>query len=134
MKARINRNAWSEESKCSYAYLSNEAYYEDEKYKCYKCGKMAVFSAQEQKKAYEEDKRYIWQKRTLCPSCYLTYKNIKTKISYFEKQIGSKLKGRSIDSSVIIEWHSMLKELPTYGKPLDKAKLALLEKMLEKNA
>ncbi|MES9863528.1 MAG: zinc-ribbon domain containing protein [Candidatus Thiodiazotropha sp. LLP2] len=112
MKARINRKAWSEESKRSYAYLSNDAYYEDEKYKCYKCGKTAVFSAQEQKKTYEEDKRYIWQKRTLCPSCYSTYNNINSKIYSFEKQTGSKYKSSSIDGSVIKEWLSMLKELP----------------------
>ncbi len=134
MKARINRKAWSEESKRSYAYLSNEAYYEDEKYKCNKCGKIAVFSAQEQKRAYEEKKRYIWQKRTLCPSCYSKYKDIKSKMSYFEQNLGSKLKGQSIDSSIIKEWLNILKELPSYGKPLDSAKVAMFEKMLQKNA
>jgi hypothetical protein len=134
MKARINRNAWSEESKRSYAYLSNEAYYEDEKYNCYKCGKMAVFSAQEQKKAYEDEKRYIWQKRTLCPSCYANFKSIKSKISKFEQNFGSKLKDQSIDVSIIKEWLNMLKVLPLYGKPLDRAKVAMFEKMLGKNA
>ncbi|MCU7875140.1 MAG: hypothetical protein KZQ91_20585, partial [Candidatus Thiodiazotropha sp. (ex Lucinoma borealis)] len=134
MKARINRKAWSKESKHSYAYLSNEAFYEDEKYKCYKSGKIAVFSAQEQKKAYEVDKRYIWQKRSLCQTCYSAYNNIKSKISNFEQEYGSEIKNHSIDALIIKVWLNMLKEVPSYGKPLDRAKVTMLENMVQKNA
>src|SRR5882724_11634650 len=66
----VNPNHWSEESKRSMIFLSPPARYEDIHYQCMRCARPAVFTAVEQKLAFEGRKAYIWQGRTLCSQCW----------------------------------------------------------------
>lgn len=44
--------------------------YMDEYYWCARCGAAAVFTALQQRHAYEVDKRYWLQRRKLCDGCH----------------------------------------------------------------
>jgi len=69
---------WSESSKRSRSYEpSATIYYYDEFYWCRACGRPSVFSAQDQKHAFEVEKRYIHSTRVLCDPCYLARKAVR---------------------------------------------------------
>lgn len=61
---------WSDSSKRSYSYAAFPPFYEDLPYNCWHCGKASIFSASDQKVAFEEKKAYIWQRRMLCRECW----------------------------------------------------------------
>ncbi|WAC75523.1 zinc-ribbon domain containing protein [Roseateles sp. SL47] len=62
---------WSEASKRSRSYEPGTAtHYFDEFYWCSHCRKPAVFTALQQKHAYEVEKRYLFQTRKLCDPCH----------------------------------------------------------------
>jgi len=65
---------WSEESKRSRDYNYTKGVerlsYRSEHYWCNSCGRPVVFTAAQQKYAYEVEKRYIYQTRKLCEPCY----------------------------------------------------------------
>src|ERR1022692_2585845 len=72
----VDPNHWSEKSKQSSMFLTPPASYEDIEYECWHCGKAAIYSAAEQKLAFEVRKAYIWQRRTLCRKCWLERERI----------------------------------------------------------
>jgi hypothetical protein len=66
-----DQEQWSEASKRSRSYVKGaDCVYRDEYYWCANCGKPCVFTAADQKQAYEVEKRYIFQQRKLCNLCY----------------------------------------------------------------
>ena len=56
---------WSEKSKRSVSFFFTSKY-EDREYKCWSCGKLATFTAEDQKYTYEVRKASIDQRRVLC--------------------------------------------------------------------
>lgn len=66
-----DQSFWSEASKRSRSYAPNrELRYYDEFYWCEHCRAPCVFTASDQKHAYEVEKRYLYQTRKLCDRCY----------------------------------------------------------------
>ena len=41
-------------------------FYEDQIYNCVECGRECIFTAEEQKRKFEEEKKYIWQRPNRC--------------------------------------------------------------------
>lgn len=71
-----DQSLWSEASKRSRSYEPNaEVHYYDEFYWCELCETPCVFSASDQKHAYEVEKRYLHQTRKLCDTCYEKSRN-----------------------------------------------------------
>ncbi len=71
-----DQSLWSEASKRSRSYDQNgEAHYYDEYYWCEQCEAPCVFTAADQKQAYEVEKRYLHQTRKLCRKCYETVRS-----------------------------------------------------------
>src|ERR1700728_1154834 len=62
---------WSEKSKRSVSFFFTSKY-EDREYKCWSCGKLATFTAEDQKYTYEFQKASIDQQRVLCEECWKT--------------------------------------------------------------
>ena len=70
-KVPANPLAWSASSQRSRSF-SGEAgqSYTNEYYWCRRCGSAAVFTAEQQRDAYEVRKRSIHQRRVLCDPCW----------------------------------------------------------------
>lgn len=134
MKVIIDKNQWSEESKKSYAYDSSCAYYEDIKYPCYACGVSVVFAAEEQKVTYEVKKRYIWQRRTLCPQCYRQLQQLKSQIELYEQKWSGESEANKPHVAYIAEWLACIQMLPKYGKRKNQAVERQLLKYIEGHA
>ncbi|MBK7998745.1 MAG: zinc-ribbon domain containing protein [Verrucomicrobia bacterium] len=66
----VNAARWSEASKRSTIFQMPPNKYGDIHYECVKCDRASVFSAVDQKLAYEERQVYIWQRRSLCGECW----------------------------------------------------------------
>lgn len=67
---------WSDASQRSRSYAPGVALdYFDEFYWCCDCGAAAVFTAAEQKRAYEVEKRYFLQTRKRCNACHAAHRS-----------------------------------------------------------
>ena len=62
----VDRNRWSESSQRTYATIQ---FYEDIAWTCRGCGQSDVFTAQEQKQAFEVEQIYIYWHPCLCEAC-----------------------------------------------------------------
>ena len=130
-----DKEKWSESSKNSYSYISSiNSYYEDIAYKCYTCKVAAVFTAEEQKHAYEVEKRYIWQRRFLCHTCYSDFKKLKTRIAEFEAKWLQETEASKPDAQYLSDWLASLKLLPKYGKPANEGMIKHLSKLVHNQA
>lgn len=58
-------------------------YYEDIKFACLGCGKNVIFSATQQQRWYEEEKRYFWERPNKCYDCYREWLALRYEISHF---------------------------------------------------
>ena len=76
----VDKSKWSDSSKRSFAFEIPKEYYEDIKYKCSHCRKRTVYTAAEQKIAFEEKKAYVSQRRVLCPKCWEEKRNIEREL------------------------------------------------------
>lgn len=130
-KVSINREAWSEQSKQSYAYHYIVKYYEDIKYNCVKCHQSVIFSVVEQKESFEVKKSYIWQRRCLCPSCFDALNDLRQKISEFESLWASESEPSKPNAAYLQNWLDSLNEIRSYGKPINKAMISKLTKLLK---
>jgi hypothetical protein len=64
---------WSDANRRSRSYEPGATVsYFDEYYWCSHCGAPCVFTAVDQKHAFEVEKRYFLQRRTLCDACWQT--------------------------------------------------------------
>lgn len=70
MGVPIDRSAWSEASqRTSGQYDERATEYEGIRCQCRKCTRSFVFTAQEQKIAFEVEKRFIWYEPKHCREC-----------------------------------------------------------------
>lgn len=110
----IDTEQWSESSKRSIEYRFPIPYYEDIEYQCLACLSPAVFTAQDQKYTFEVQKRYIWQRRFLCNTCYTTARALSKQHDDFSRQwIANKDKLQN-DKQFMTEWLSLIEALSPY--------------------
>lgn len=129
-----DKSKWSESSKNSYSYESCIEGYADISYKCYKCGNCAVFTAQDQKEAFEVRKCYVWQRRNLCAACYDEFSALKTAIKNYEKLWASESDLSKSTAPYIRDWFLALNMVPSFGKRANQAMITHLKKYLDNNA
>ena len=130
VKIPLNRDEYSDESKRSlgHEYLGDE--YKDIKYKCAKCEKKALFTASEQKQAFEVRKEYMWIKRTLCTPCWREMRKIKSKLQAMELHYCEN-KEQSLNSKdFLTSWLTLLVLHPQYGKTANPARIVFVKKYL----
>lgn len=131
-KVPLNRDEYSDSSKRSVGYEYLDEYYKDIKYRCIKCEKKTIFSAQEQKEAYEVRKEYMWSKRIICPSCWKEMRVLKKKLEENEAHYIANKADVVKDKEFLGEWLEALKEYPKYGKNEDTARIRFVENALER--
>lgn len=110
----IHREQWSAASQRSLAFHSSAKVYEDRAYRCNRCAVQAVFTAAEQKRAYETEKQSIWCYRTLCQQCYGTF--CRLKITHQQCQLQRQQNRAALASDVrfLTQWLAVMEALPSY--------------------
>lgn len=131
-KVPINKNEYSEASKRSVGHVFLGSYYEDIKYKCRKCRKIALFSAEEQKQAFEVRKEYMWANRQLCDECWREMRSIKAELQRIEDEYCRNKVSTLASKEYLKEWLRLLELYPKYGKRMNSARIAFLKKHLKK--
>jgi Probable zinc-ribbon domain len=127
----VNKEQWSRSSKQSLAYDFARKTYSNITFKCQQCGADEVFTAEAQKRAYEDKKAYIWQRRVLCASCWKDEQLIaKSLRSYMTKW---KLDKQNLKSDAVFlqNWLELLELHPYYGARKNTALIAMVSKCLQ---
>lgn len=130
-RVRIDKSAHSESSKRSVGHEFLGEYYEDIHYKCSKCERPAVFTALEQKEAFEIRKEYMWARRVLCTDCFFEAKAIQKEVENREKQYLENKEAILKDEEFLRDWLDALQEYGKYGRKKDESRIRFLQKHLE---
>jgi hypothetical protein len=126
----VNPNHWSESSKRSAIFHIPPARYEDIPYQCARCGKGAVFTAADQKLAYEGRKAYIWQRRTLCIECWSRRQRIERGIRDCQTRWRANKRELQRDSRFLTHWLELLETHPDFGGCKNHAGIAMLRRLV----
>ncbi len=129
-KYRINKDAYSDSSKKSIGFEFLDDYYEDVKYRCKKCYKQDVFTAEEQKITFEVKKAYMWQQRFLCNLCYQEMSSIKNELNKIDSDYLENKEAVVGNEELLKRWLYLLKEYPKYWQKENTAKIAFVKKAL----
>ncbi|MCG7964766.1 MAG: zinc-ribbon domain containing protein [Candidatus Thiodiazotropha taylori] len=131
--APVDSSKWSKESLG--IPVPPPAYYRDEEYRCWHCRKPAIFTARDQKYAYEVKQRYFWQRRRLCGECWSRANQIKARLEEYENDWSKSKQKLLMDREALANWLKLLVELEGYTPYRQKKKKKnMLKKLLEKNA
>ena len=104
---------WSEASQRSVsAQWTRE--YRDIEYSCWHCQARAVFSAVDQKRAYELKKAPIDQKRVLCADCWKRSLVLAAEIGHCEELWAASKSQLQKDGEFLLKWLTLLQERERY--------------------
>lgn len=128
--APADPSQWSEKCQGSVpaTYVTT---YTDIPYRCRYCGIAAVFTAREQKLAYEVKKTHIDVQRVLCEPCWRECGRVAKRIAACEAKWAESKKELAADAKFLAEWRGLLEEHHRYGAPANGAAMNMLRKLLE---
>ena len=130
LPVRVDAERWSRSSKQSYSYVSPPRNYEDIHYECWRCNTADVFTAAQQKAAFEVKQAYIWQRRILCQACFSERRRLE-QISRAQSKQWREAKNKvARDRRFLEKWLNALEELPGYAARRNTANIAMLKKRL----
>ena len=130
----VNADEWSAASKRSAIFGFPPEEYHDKPYHCYNCKREAVFTAEEQKEAFEVRKVYIWQQRRLCQECYQRRLALEGEVEAFNIRWNTSRAELQSNREALKHWHHLLEQLPYYGAHPNRGHLAMLERLLSNGA
>lgn len=122
---------WSEKSQGSVA-ASFRTHYRDRAYRCRNCRKDALFSAAEQKIAYEVKKTHIDVQRVLCHACWRESHVVQLKIAACEARWAESKQVLAHDAAFLSAWHALLLQHQRYGARANSAAKNMLRKLLDR--
>jgi hypothetical protein len=131
--APADPSLWSAKSQQSYAFWSR-TFYEDIAYRCHYCGVDAVFTAREQKIAYETKKTHIDVRRVLCAACFRDRAEVARHIARCQAQWAMAKIELGRDQVFLQNWRCLLTEHARYGARADGAAMGMLDKALARLA
>jgi len=119
---------WSESSKRSYAigYIQS---YQDIAYTCRGCNQNLVFTAADQKRAFEVDQVYIWYRPQLCEACHHKKQAILAMMNTYEARWKAQKREVQHDSAFLKEWLKLLIAYAQLGGPRNHSVIAMLHKL-----
>lgn len=126
-----NPEKWSSSSKQSYIYESAPTEYRDRHYKCWRCKKESVYTAEAQQEAYEIRKAYIWQTRKLCINCYRARVDLEKSLDECRQLWQSEKNKIHADYQFLIRWLGYLEAHAQYGGKSDKANIKMLKAFID---
>lgn len=106
----VDRSQWSESSQRTYTSIS---VYTDIAWRCRGCGQSFVFTAQEQKQAYEHEGVYIHWRPVLCDACASQAQSARDDLYRYEKRWKEDKQALQHDLSFLKRW---LTALETHGR------------------
>jgi hypothetical protein len=124
---------WSEKSQGS-VRASFRTHYTDRAYRCSACRKEAVFTAAEQKMAYEVKKTHIDVRRVLCTPCWRERHVVEQKIAACEAQWAESKPVLARDAAFLSTWRELLLEHHHYGARVNSAAANMLQHLLDRIA
>ncbi|CUI05832.1 hypothetical protein BN2497_6441 [Janthinobacterium sp. CG23_2] len=124
---------WSDQSRQS-VKASFCTHYTDRAYRCHACGKAALFTAAEQKMAYEVRKTHIDVQRVLCEACWRERHVVEQKIAACEGQWAGSKQALARDAVFLSAWRALLLEHRRYGARHNIAADNMLRKLLDRAA
>ena len=130
----VNPNHWSESSKRSGIFHTPPPHYEVIPYQCAQCGKAAVFTAADQKLAFEGRKAYIWQRRTLCSECWSERRRIEQGIRECQARWRTDKRELRRDAGFLTRWLGLLETHPNYGGRKNHAGIIMLQRLVHASA
>ncbi len=127
----VEKDLWSESSRRSGDYLLIGDFYEDKPFSCRVCGANAVFTAEQQKYAYEVKKAHTWEQHLLCLECFEQRNTlIAEAATYAAEWARTKAQFRQ-KPAAIRRWKEVLEILPRFGVRKDSARIRMLAKLLD---
>jgi hypothetical protein len=128
--APADPSLWSEQSQRSVAAAWTKEY-RDIPYRCWRCRADAVFTAQDQKHAFEVQKAPIDQRRVLCEDCWRQSVGIGRELGMCESRWSVEKPALRKDKEFLARWLQLLEAREEYVayKP-DTAKKNMLKKLL----
>ena len=134
MPTKIDREKWSESSRRSSEYTGQfkdeEFYFESIGYRCKKCCCSSSFSPEQQKVAYEIDKKIIHYVPSLCPDCKEKYRELSELVKTYQNSWSENLDILKHDDVFIKKWLDAVKERNSFGKRTDNGREQMLTKLL----
>ena len=130
----VNPNHWSKASKRSVIFSIPPSHYENIHYQCARCGQSAVFTAVDQKLAFEGRKAYIWQRRTLCPECWSKRQSIERGIRKCQTRWRAHKQELQRDAGFLRQWLELLEIHPDYGGRKNHAGITMLRRLVDASA
>jgi hypothetical protein len=127
----VSPQAWSQASKQSVIYDFPPAVYEDSFYECLFCNARSVFTALEQREAFEQRQAYIWQRRTLCDACWSVRRSLERELQDCMAKWKTDRSALQQDRVFLQRWLHLLNVLPAYGRRRNNAIVRMLEIRLE---
>lgn len=121
---------WSADSQRLASYCLPPSYYTDIEYRCYHCSRPSVFTAEQQRQAFEVRQAYIWQRRMLCEQCFIERLAHQRAVKAFQSRWRSARAELAKEPKELQAWLSALEALPRYGAKRNTAHIAMLTRML----
>ncbi len=127
----VNPNHWSEKSKRSVTFSIPPSHYEDIHYQCVRCGKISVFTAADQKLAFELHKAYIWQRRKLCQACWREKHRIEQRIHACQTRWRANTRELQHSVAFLKQWLKLLETYSDYGGRKNHAGITMLRRLVD---
>jgi peptide subunit release factor 1 (eRF1) len=98
--------------------------------RCTKCGKTFLFTAEEQKIAFEINKEYISKPKHRCNECQLELEVIQNRERNLQLAWNENSKVLRADREFLNEWITILELIPTFRKKKNCSTITMLRKAL----
>jgi len=129
-KVKADPTKWSKKSQRSVA-ASFTTEYTDIHYRCWHCQAEAIFSAADQKHAFEIKKASIVQRRLLCETCWRKSLHLAAELKEFGTKWDESKLSLKTDEIFLSKWLQLLAEQETYVPYRhDTARKSMLRKLL----
>ena len=126
----LDTSRWSQASRLSMACELAGDHYRDRPSTCRNCGDGFVFTAQQQREAYEVRKAYIWQQRVLCAPCWRQRVHLLGELKRIRSRWARERACVKRDRQALRQWRDVLAQLPRYGLCEDRAQRAMVDRLL----
>jgi hypothetical protein len=129
----IDKSQWSKASLNSSGghYDDRATHYENISYRCKKCEVSCVFSAEDQKRAYEIEKRFVWWLPSLCPPCLTEVEALLDEARQSQELWDKRKAELKSDREFLERWIYVLVQISAYGKKANTDMITMLRRCLE---
>jgi len=129
----IDRSLWSHSSQRSSGgeYDAAATHYEGIRFRCRACEASCVFTAEEQRIAYEEHKKFVSWLPSLCAACGTELTGLQSRAQLYQAQWNSAREAMATDKSFLESWLAVLQSLRAHGKANESMEHMLLRRLRE---